>query len=67
VANNWVIVGRSNGNAESESFHANAKSRGFIVPRTDGFKASNIEFHNFVEGMILVESSSVNDNIKVWV
>ena len=41
-------------------FHKN--SRGIITPQTEGFRATNIHFTNFDEGMTLFKSGSKNDN-----
>jgi len=65
VLENSIIVGRSTGNANTLAFHLN--SRGVILPRTDGFVVRNVAFNNFGTGMILFESSSENDNVKLWV
>ena len=60
VLRDSIIVGRSKNNHASEEFHANAKSSGILVPRTDGFRAKNIQFFNFSAGMYIIESSSEN-------
>lgn len=60
-----IIVGRSQGNAATLAFHLNSKA--VIMPRTDGFAVTNVAFHNFGTNMILVEGSSENDNVKLWV
>lgn len=62
---NSIIVGRSLGNSAPLAFHLN--SRAIILPRTDGFAVRNVALHNFGANMILVEGSSENDNVKLWV
>lgn len=61
---NWVIVGRSTGNAAPLAYHLN--SRGIITPRTDGFTAKNVQFFNFDTGMSILQSCSECQSVLLW-
>lgn len=51
---NALIVGKSIGNPITKT----AGSRALIVPRTNGFLASNIKLYNFGSDTALIESCS---------
>jgi len=42
------------------------ESSAILVPRTNGFLASNIEVHNMPVNTNIIESSSENDHSKMW-
>lgn len=67
VITNWLIVGRSWNYDFTKQSAYYAESRGIITPRTDGFLASGVDFHNFYDAMIPFESCSECYHFKKWV
>jgi hypothetical protein len=65
VLDNALIIGKSNGNANSDDYYDG--SRALVVPRTNGFLAKNIRLYNFGSNTALIESCSVCWNVKLWV
>lgn len=65
IIDNFLIVGKSSGNAYSDDYYKNAY--GIIAPRTNGFLARNVQFYNFDKDMTLLHSCSRCNQMKVWV
>lgn len=75
---NFLIVGISNGNGATREEHRETKplhlnqgwspkgSKGIITPRTVGWRANDIKFYNFYEGMTIVDSCSECFHMKKW-
>ena len=51
ICENWVVVGRSANNPSEVPI---LNTRAFITPRTDGFRARNIEIFNYEASMTVV-------------
>lgn len=58
-ARNITIIGQSANNAEPDGI---AGSFGVIMPRTDNWKMSDINFHNFPAGTTVMQTCSMCDN-----
>jgi hypothetical protein len=57
IVENFVIVGKSRGNANPDSFYQGA--RAIIAPRTDGFYVRDVKIYNFGPNMTLLQSCSL--------
>lgn len=70
LLDNWIIVGKSTLNNQEEEVTSDpnfyVKSRGIIVPRTDGFVAQKIGFNRFINGVRPLESCSECYHFKKW-